>query len=734
MVKVRIYELARELNISTRELETLLHNLGISFKSHMSVLDQAEIARVKESLQPAKPEAKTETKTKTAAPPAPGGKERADAARAGQAGAKAASRPARSPHAPAGASVPQQEAWSEWERESRRGPRGRRPSKGKKADRPGRDRHAPRRGPEQVPVVKKISMGEKITVQELALRLARPAKDVIKKLMALGVMASLNQEIDADTASLVAAEYGTQVEVKITKPLTEIEDPADPPETLRERPPIVTVMGHVDHGKTSLLDAIRSTKVVATETGGITQHIGAYQVETKGRRITFLDTPGHEAFTAMRARGAQVTDIAVLVVAADDGVMPQTIEAINHAQEAGVPILVAINKIDRPEANPERIKQQLTEYGLVPEEWGGDTIMVPVSALKKQGIDQMLEMILLLAEISDLKANPGRPAVGTVIEAELDKGRGPAATVLVQKGILHVGDSVVVGDIPGKVRAMVDYQGRRVQEAGPSMPVQVVGLEGVPEAGDKLQVVEDERLARTVALARQEERKQRDQSAKKVINLDDFFKRVQAEQVKELKVILKADVQGSVEALRQSLMRLGTEEVQVRIIHDGVGAVTESDVMLAAASEAIIIGFNVREESGARRLAEQEKVDIRSYRIIYEVLDDIRKSLSGLLEPEVHEVLLGRAEVRTTFRVPRAGTVAGSYVLEGKMVHHVPVRIIRDGVVVYEGHLQSLRRFKDDVHEVGQGYECGIGLENFNDLKEGDVIEAYTLEKIERHI
>ncbi|MGB9660485.1 MAG: translation initiation factor IF-2 [Moorellaceae bacterium] len=587
--------------------------------------------------------------------------------------------------------------------------------------------------PEPPRVVPRVVLSGPVTVQELAKRLNKAASEVIKKLMNLGVLATINQELDVDTAAIVAQEFGAQVEIKIETPITELPDIEDDPSTLKERPPVVTVMGHVDHGKTTLLDAIRHTNVTATEAGGITQHIGAYQVTVKGRKITFIDTPGHEAFTAMRARGAQVTDIAILVVAADDGVMPQTVEAINHAKAANVPIIVAINKVDKPDANPERIKQQLTEYGLVPEEWGGDTIIVPISALKREGLDQLLEMILLVADLGELKANPDRPARGVIIEAKLDRGRGPVATVLVQKGTLRVGDNLVAGSVYGRVRAMFDDRGNRVDQATPSMPVEILGLDDVPEAGDIFQVVEDEKLARQIAEQRQMEKRQKELQVVGKASLEEIFKQMEG-QVKELKVILKADVQGSVEALRSALERLSTEEVKVSLIHTGVGAITETDVMLAAASHALIIGFQVRPEANARKAAESAGVEIRLYRVIYEVLDDIKAAMAGLLEPERREVTLGRAEVRATFKVPKVGTVAGCYVTEGKMVNRSLVRLIRDGVVVYEGRIASLKRFKDDVREVAQGYECGIGLERFNDLKEGDILEAYTIEEIKREL
>ncbi|NPV25970.1 MAG: translation initiation factor IF-2 [Firmicutes bacterium] len=572
-----------------------------------------------------------------------------------------------------------------------------------------------------------------VTVQELAGLFKRSPAELIKKLMALGILATINQEVDPETAIILGTEFGINVEVEVPKTAEDLlEEIVDPPEYLVERPPVVTVMGHVDHGKTSLLDAIRETNVTAQEAGGITQHIGAYQVEINGKKITFIDTPGHEAFTAMRARGAQVTDIAILVVAADDGVMPQTIEAINHAKAAGVPIIVAINKIDKANANPDRVKQQLTEYGLVPEEWGGDTICVPVSAHTRENLDTLLEMILLVAEMSEIKANPNRPAKGTVIEAQLDKGRGPVATVLVQHGTLKVGDSILVGLTSGKVRAMIDDKGRRVKKAGPSTPVEVLGLSEVPMAGDIFQVVTDEKLARQITAERQNRKREEELQKTARVTLDDLFKQIKEGQVKELNIIIKADVQGSIEALRQALERLSTDEVRVNPIHGGVGAITETDVMLASASNAIIIGFNVRPDSNTRRAAEAEQVDIRLYRVIYDAIEDIKAAMSGLLEPEWKEVVLGRAEVRATFKIPKAGTVAGCYVTEGKITKTAEIRVIRDGIVIHEGKVESLRRFKDDVKEVSQGFECGLGIEKFNDIKEGDILEAFTMEKVQR--
>lgn len=587
------------------------------------------------------------------------------------------------------------------------------------------------------PIEKKpVVLGESVTVQELALKIHKSPAELIKKLIQLGVLATINQEIDTDTATILAGEFGYEVEIKLPVDMEAVlmQEPEDDPELLQPRASVVTVMGHVDHGKTSLLDAIRETNVIATEAGGITQHIGAYQVEHNGKKITFIDTPGHEAFTAMRARGAQVTDIAILVVAADDGVMPQTVEAINHAKDARVPIIVAINKIDKPGANPDKVKQELTEHGLVSEEWGGDTICVNVSAANKQGIKELLEMILLVAEMGELKANVNRTARGTVIEAELDKGRGPVATVLVQNGTLNIGDTVIAGAAVGRVRAMMDDKGRRIKKAGPSTPVEVIGFSEVPAAGDIFIVTEDEKLARSIASRRQTRKRDEELKTTNKVSLEDLFKHIQEGQIKELGIIVKADVQGSVEALRQALERLNTGEVKVNIIHGGVGAIRETDVMFASASNAIIIGFNVRPDVNARKAAESEKVDIRLYRVIYDAIEDVKAAMSGLLEPEYREVMLGRAEIRKVFKASRIGTIAGCYVVEGKIERDSGVRVVRDGIVVYEGKLESLKRFKDDVKEVLQGYECGLALERFNEIQEGDVIEAFNIETIKRQL
>ncbi|PZD93364.1 translation initiation factor IF-2 [Paenibacillus sambharensis] len=581
---------------------------------------------------------------------------------------------------------------------------------------------------------KKIIVRGNMTVGELAKLLHKDASEVIKKLMFLGIMATINQELDLDAIQLVASDYGIEVEIKL--PVDEdnfdtVEE-VDEEEDLSTRPPVVTIMGHVDHGKTTLLDAIRETNVTGGEAGGITQHIGAYQVEVNGKKITFLDTPGHEAFTTMRARGAQVTDITILVVAADDGVMPQTVEAINHAKAAGVPIIVAVNKIDKEGANPDKIMQALTEYELVPEAWGGDTIFVNISAKQRQNLEELLEMILLIAEVNDYKANPDKRARGTVIEAELDKGKGPVARILVQHGTLSVGDAFVAGNCFGRVRAMVNDKGRRLKEAGPSTPVEITGLTEVPLAGDPFMVFEDERKARAIADRRAIKQRQTELGSHSRVTLDDLYKHIKEGEIKDLNVIIKSDVQGSAEALKGSLAKIDIEGVRVKIIHSGVGAITESDVTLASASNAIVIGFNVRPEPQAKANADQEQVDIRLHRVIYNVIDEIEQAMKGMLDPEYKEVVIGHAEVRNLFKVSKVGTIAGCMVTSGKITRAAEVRIIRGGIVVFEGKIDSLKRYKDDAKEVAQGYECGITIENFNDLKEGDTIEAFIMETVER--
>ena len=582
--------------------------------------------------------------------------------------------------------------------------------------------------------VKSVQLPDVMSVKDFAHLIEIAAGDVIKKLIGLGVMATINQDIDRDTMTLIADEYGITASAAPTEEeKLRVEEIEDDPKSLVSRSPVVTIMGHVDHGKTSLLDAIRQTNVTEQEAGGITQHIGAYQVELKNhRKITFLDTPGHAAFTAMRARGAQVTDIVVLVVAADDGVMPQTIEAINHAKDANVPIIVAVNKIDKPGANPDRVKQDLTEYNLVAEEWGGDTIFVPVSAKQRTGIESLLEMILLVADVKDLKANPDRTARGTIIEAQLDKSRGPVATVLVQNGTLEIGDSIIAGAAAGKVRVLINDKGKRVKKAGPATPVEVIGFTEVPGTGDIMDVVTEDHFARELAGKRMQLKREHDLKKTQKITLDDLFSKIKEGEIKEVKVIIKADVQGSVEAIRQSLEQLSTDKVRVKVIHGGVGGIGEDDVMFASASNAIIIGFNVRPDPIAKRSAEKENVDIRLYRIIYNIIEDVQKAMEGMLAPEFQEAVCGRAEVRAVYKVPKVGNIAGCYVVEGKISRNNDIRLIRDNIVIHEGKIESLKRFKDDAREVTEGFECGVGIEKFNDIKEGDIIEAFTMEEVKR--
>jgi translation initiation factor IF-2 len=599
-----------------------------------------------------------------------------------------------------------------------------------------RSKHVHHSTPAEItkPRKKSVKLTPGMTVKEFAEVIGQRPADIVRKLMDIGQMLTFNQPMHVEAASMIAEEAGVKVEITVEKAgedlledITQVQGEV----RLEPRPPVVTIMGHVDHGKTSLLDAIRETKVAEGEAGGITQHIGAYTVTVHGKQVTFLDTPGHEAFTAMRARGAKVTDIVILVVAADDGVMPQTVEAIHHAKAAGVPLIVAMNKIDKPNANPDRVRNALSEHGLISEAWGGDTIMVEVSAKQKTGLDQLLEMILLQAEVLELKADPHQLAKGAVVEAKLERGRGPVATVLVQSGTLHVGDTFVVGAFSGKVRALISQTGSKVHQAGPSVPVEVIGLPGVPSAGDVFQAVKDERIAREIADDRARKQRAAELAGAGKVSLDDLFARIQEGSVKELSLVIKADVQGSSEALATAVEKLPTDVVKLRVIHNGVGGITESDVLLAAASNAIIIGFNIRPEPKASDLAEKEHVDVRLYTIIYDALNDIKAAMEGLLEPTLKERVLGRAEVRQVFNVSKAGTIAGSYVIDGTITRaSAGVRVIRDNVVVYQGKLGSLRRFKDDVREVQQGYECGIGVENFSDIKTGDVIEAYAIDKI----
>ncbi len=573
-----------------------------------------------------------------------------------------------------------------------------------------------------------------LTVNDLADKLHKDVSEIIKKLMFLGIMATKNQDLDDDAVELICSDYKVTVEKEIVLEDTDFNkyrketDQKD----LQERPAVVTIMGHVDHGKTTLLDSIRHTKVTAGEAGGITQHIGAYQAENNGKKVTFLDTPGHEAFTSMRSRGAQVTDIAILVVAADDGVMPQTVEAINHAKAAEVPIIIAVNKMDKETANPDRVMQELTEYQLIPEDWGGDTIFVPISAIQGEGIDELLEMILLVAEMEELKANPNNPAFGTVIDAQLDKGRGAVASLLVQDGTLSIGDSIVVGNTFGRVRAMVSDIGKRIEKAGPSTPVEITGLNNVPQAGDQFLVFKDEKKARQIGESRAQQHIVESRGSQTKISLDDLFEQIKQGEMKDLNVIIKADVQGSAEALAASLKKIEVENVNINIIHTGVGAITESDIILASASNAVVIGFNVRPDVNAQKAAESEKVDVRLHRVIYKAIEEMEAAMKGLLDPEYEEKVIGQAEVRETFKVSKIGTIAGSYVTNGKITRNSSVRVIRDGVVLYEGEILALKRFKDDVREVVQNYECGITVKDFNDLKTGDIIEAFIMEEIDR--
>jgi translation initiation factor IF-2 len=707
---VRVYELARTLGVPSKDLIYELKKQGIDLKSHMSSIDE-ETAELVLALFKAPPA----VLSKEPPPPPMAPAERAEVPATAEPAAPVGVQPAPPPEAPRPAvdaapappvSVVPREVATPVE-------------------------SAPA---VKVSADKRLRLTEAITVKELAEKMdARPA-DVIKALMNLGVMATINAVIDLEKATALAQTFGYTVEAVAADMAEDLAEEEEAAEQLVRRAPVVTVMGHVDHGKTSLLDAIRATNVTQSEAGGITQHIGAYAVNTTRGKVVFLDTPGHEAFTAMRARGAQATDIVVLVVAADDGVMPQTLEAITHARAANVPIVVAINKIDLPNANPERVKQQLAEHGLVPEQWGGDTIYVEVSAKRKLNIDALLEMILLQAEILELQANPARRGQGVVIEAKLDKARGPVATLLVQNGTVRGGDAFVVGMHYGRIRALLNDRGEKIHEAGPATPVEVIGLSGVPQAGDLFQVVADEKKARQIATLRQQRQREEHIQRTARVTLEDLYRQIKEGEVKELNVLIKADVQGSVQAVRDTLEKLSTAEVRLRVIQGAVGGITESDVMLASASNAIIIGFNVRPTPKARELAEREVVDIRLYTIIYDLIADVRAALEGLLEPEVTERIMGRAEVRETFNIPRVGVIAGCYVTEGTITRNTECRLLRDNVVVYQGRIASLRRFKEDVHEVSSGYECGIGLERFSDIKRGDIIEPFVREKVTKKL
>ncbi|BAQ14105.1 putative translation initiation factor IF-2 [Clostridium botulinum] len=685
LAKIRVYELAKELNISSKELITLLEEeFSVEVKNHMSAIEDEDANLIKELLSGKEKSEKT--------------KEEDD-------------------EIETTAKNPIKESMNN--------------KKSNKRD--DKNEKVNTENAEDMGIITMTS--DTITVKEISDKLEKSYAEVIKELMLMGVMASVNQEINFEMAEKLAAKFDMEILKEDEDEKEDLEDilkDNEEEEYLQKRSPIITVMGHVDHGKTSLLDAIRKSKVTSTEAGGITQHIGAYTVELNGEAITFLDTPGHAAFTAMRARGAQVTDIVILVVAADDGIMPQTQEAISHCKAANVPLIVAINKIDRPGANIDKVKQELTEYGLVAEDWGGDTICVPVSAHTKEGIDDLLEMILLSSEILELKANPNRKAKGTVVEAKLDKGRGPVATLLIQNGTLRVGDSIVVGSTYGRIRAMFNDKGRNIESAGPSTPVEILGLSEVPEAGDKFYQVKEEKTARGIADKRKEKIRDEYLQSTHKVSLEDLYNQIQEGTVKELGLIVKADVQGSVEALKQSLEKLSTEEVKVRVIHGGVGAINETDVTLATASNGIILGFNVRPDNNAIIASERDGVDIKTYRVIYDAIEDIKSAMLGMLEPEFKEVVIGTAEVRQVYKISSVGTIAGAYIQTGKLARNAGARVIRDGIVIFESELASLKRFKDDAKEVAQGYECGLSIEKFNDIKEGDIIECFIMEEIKK--
>ncbi|MCQ6280159.1 translation initiation factor IF-2 [Bacillus sp. EB600] len=759
MSKTRVYEYAKKYNISSKDVITKLKEMNIEVSNHMATIEAADIAKLdaiynkkeakeapkqaqqqakpgqqqsqngspKQASQPQKPQVQPKTSAKAY--------EDDDEKVAVQTKVKVVS----PPKAKEGKKHDQDfqskenKAFNKGKATNRPGQQNRNHNHKKPQAHAQQAQQQPQKRKErELPA--KITFSESLTVAELGKKLHREPSEIIKKLFLLGVMATINQDLDKDAIELIAGEYGVEVEEEIKIDATDLEVyfSEDAPEDLVERPSVVTIMGHVDHGKTTLLDSIRNTKVTEGEAGGITQHIGAYQVVENGKKITFLDTPGHAAFTTMRARGAKITDITILVVAADDGVMPQTVEAINHAKAAEVPIIVAVNKMDKEAANVDRVMQELTEFGLVSEAWGGDTIFVPLSAKTGEGIDNLLEMILLVGEVEEYKANPNRNALGTVIEARLDKGRGPVATLLIQNGTLRIGDPIVVGGTHGRVRAMVNDKGRRVKDAGPSTPVEITGLNDVPQAGDRFVVFDDEKTARHVGEARAQQALVAHRGGQSRVSLETLFEQMKQGEMKDLNVIIKADVQGSAEAVAASLQKIEVEGVNIKIIHSAAGAINESDITLAAASNAIVIGFNVRPDANAKRAAEAEKVDVRLHRIIYKVIEEIESAMKGMLDPEFEEKIIGQAEVRQTFKVSKVGTIAGSYVTDGKITRDSGIRLIRDGVVIFEGEIDDLKRFKDDAKEVAQGYECGITIKNFNDVKEGDVIEAYVMEEIER--
>lgn len=739
--KMRVYEVAKELGVDSKVVINALRDMGLSVKNHMAALDESTCAALKDKFS-TKQEQRSQARTpdeafqerKPAQNPAKEVRHEAKPepkAEARTAKLDVATQKPKQQSAHADGRTEQRTDQRTEQRQNVEAPQ----PKDLKQQLQKTAKGPARQEPKPVPGARRVTIQGPTPVRELAALIGVPIATVLRTLMSLGVLISINQNVPQDIAAKVAEKLGCVVTVKEPERTPEqviaeeLQSPDDPEKSV-PRPPVVTVMGHVDHGKTSLLDAIRHTNVTAREAGGITQHIGASVVDHKGSRIIFLDTPGHEAFTAMRARGARVTDIAVLVVAADDGVMPQTVEAINHARAAGVPIIVAINKIDKPGAKPERVKQQLAELGLIPEEWGGDTVTVEVSAKTGQGIDDLLEMIVLVAEMQELKSDPTRRGRGYIIETQMDKGRGPVATAIIRSGVLKVGDVVITDTTWGRIRAMYDGRGRQVKKAGPSTPVELVGLEELPRAGDMFLVVDDEKMAKEIIERRKLERREQEMASAHRMTLEELLKKQQEPAHNELKLIIKSDVQGSLEAILQALGKLDGGEVKLEIIHSGVGPIIESDVMLAKASNARILGFNVRPDVNARNLAESDQIDIRTYRVIYDLVDDVQNMLKGLVKPKVEEVLLGRAEVRKTFHIPKIGTVAGCYVLDGKVTRQASVRLVRDGKVAYEGKLSSLKRFKDDVSEVSQGYECGIVLDRFQDIKPGDIIEAYVLREV----
>ncbi|GAA0612211.1 translation initiation factor IF-2 [Virgibacillus siamensis] len=717
MTKMRVYEYAKKNNAASKEVINYLKELDVEVSNHMSTISDDTIAKLDKNFAQKKEKKEPSSGENKGNP----GKKKPDSNNKQHQKQDNKRKP---PY--------------KQQNKQHKGKQNKQQKQNNKQHHGKKGRGKPAQQQQQKPVVKEtpkqIKYSDTLTVSDLAQKLNKDTSEIIKKLMFLGVMATKNQDLDDDAVELICEEYNVEVEKEIILEDTDFDKylEEDNEADLVERPAVVTIMGHVDHGKTTLLDAIRHTKVQEGEAGGITQHIGAYQVENDGRKITFLDTPGHAAFTSMRSRGAQITDIAVLVVAADDGVMPQTVEAINHAKAAEVPIIIAVNKMDKEGANPDRVMQELTEYELIPEAWGGKTIFVNLSAVKYEGIDELLEMLLLVSEVEELKANPNKNAFGTVIDAQLDKGKGSVASLLVQSGTLHVGDSLVVGNTYGRVRAMVSDIGRRVKEASPSTPVEITGLNDVPQAGDQFLVFSDEKKSRSIGEARHQKYIQENRSGQTKVSLDDLFEQIKQGEMKEINIIIKADVQGSAEAMASSLRKIDVEGVKIKIIHTGVGAITESDIILASASNAIVIGFNVRPDANAKKAAESEKVDVRLHRVIYKVIEEIESAMKGLLDPEYEEKVIGQAEVRETFKVSRIGTIAGSYVTDGKITRDSGVRLIRNGVVQFEGEIADLKRFKDDVKEVAKNYECGITIKNFNDIKEGDTIEAFIMEEIER--